>query len=46
MNYLMTNNINGNKLCTFRLFTTSVETAKYVKNTTAEVSPSCYGPVP
>lgn len=31
MNYLMTNNINGNKLRTFRLFKTSVETDKYVK---------------
>ena len=30
MNYLMTNIINGNKLRTFRLFKTSVETAKYV----------------
>ena len=25
------NNINGNKICTFRLFKTSVETVKYVK---------------
>lgn len=31
MNYLMTNNINGNKLRTFRLFKTSVETDKHVK---------------